>query len=304
MKAIGFYRSGIYGIYGIKEYVQSQQSQKSKIIFLVGLVVLLMVACSAEPMPLPAVTATVEPGITVGTTGSAANLPQLVPELAQANVTWVVSNSATLYAELAAGNLDAILVHVLPPEIELERQRWFNPVAVDGVVFAVHPDNPLTDLSLAQVQGLFSGQIDNWALVGGADQPVEIVSREPGSGTRTVFNRRVMAEKRLTINALVQPSTEAVRDYVATHPGAIGYVMLGSLPRVTTESGQAVRLLALDGIAPTPVTTANQSYPLSVPLFVVTANSAEPQGNLRLLIARLQSEAGQAQLGVRYGRVK
>jgi phosphate transport system substrate-binding protein len=286
---------------GIKLFSKSHQLQKAPIIIFLAL---LLAACSAEPASLPEITATVEQSVTLGLTGSAADLPQIVPDLAQANVTWVVSNSATLYAELEAGNLDAVFVHALPPEIELEQQRWFNPVAVDGVVLVVHPDNPVTDLTLAQTQALFSGQIDNWAQVGGIDQPVEIVSREPGSGVRTLFNQRVMAEQRLTINAVVQPSSVAVREYVATHPGALGYVMLGSLPPVTTEPDPALRLLALDGIAPTPATTANQSYPLSVPLFVVTADSAEPQGLLRLLIARLQSEAGQAQLGVRYGRVK
>jgi len=294
-----------YPRFGRKSPQRNRTISKFALLSFIALIwISINVACSADPVPLPDVGATPDQAITIGLTGSAADLPQLIPDIAETNITWIESNSDILYDELDAGNFDAILVHYLQPEIENENMHWFNPVAVDGVALVVHPDNPVSDLSLAQAQALFSGNIDNWSLVGGAEMPVEIVSREPGSGVRNLFNQRVMAEQRVTINAIIQPSSDAVRDYVATHPGAIGYVMMGALPRVTTEPGQAVRLLAVDGIAPTPITTANQSYSLSVPLFVISADSAEPQGLLRRLIAHLQSEEGQAQLGVRYGRVK
>lgn len=274
---------------------------------MLGWAVLLLVlaACSAEPAPRPTVPTSVSPGLNIGLSDSSADLPQLVPDpFERHNVLPLIGNDATLMSELDAGLVDAVLVHALPPAVEREGTRWFNPIAVDGLAIIVHPDNPVTDLTLADVQGVFSGQIGNWRQLNGPDLAVEPVSREPGAGARTLLAQRVMAEQRVSINAVVQPSSRDVRAFVAANPGAVGYVMLGSLPRATTDADLAVRLLSLDGVAPTPLTLAAQSYLLTAPLFVVTRDSAEPQGSLRAFIADLQSAEGQTQLGARYGRVR
>lgn len=261
---------------------------------------LFCMGCRAEPVPLPERTVSAPQTVTIGLTSSAASLPTLLDDSLPVNVTPLVSNGATLYADLDTGALDAILVHTLPPEIERSAARWFNPVALDGLTFIVHPDNTIADLSLLQLQAIFSGKIDNWAQVGGPQLPIEVVSREIGSGARTLAAQRVMAEQRLTINAVVQPSSDAVGDYVAAHPGAIGYVMMGGL----ADFGGAVRFVTVEGVAPTPQSTADQSYPLTVPLFFVNLDSAEPQGSVRDFLAYLQSAEGQMQLSVRYGRVR
>jgi hypothetical protein len=111
-----------------------------------------------------------------------------------------------------------------------------------------------------------------------------------------------MAEQRVSINAVVQTTPLAAIAYVAEHPNAIGIAMLGSVPRATADMTRFVRMIALDGVAPGPLTVADQSYPLSVPLYFV--DSAEPTGPMRAYVAWLQSDEGQNALGVRYGRVR
>ncbi|MCI0396428.1 MAG: substrate-binding domain-containing protein [Chloroflexi bacterium] len=255
-----------------------------------------MVACRPAPEPPPPITPTPPAEmLPIGLSTSAAPLAALVIEpytrqTKQVRPQFILANNATLFEDLAAGQVDAILVHHVPEGSNV----WFNPVALDGLVIVVHPDNPVRALGRAEVQAIFSGRLDNWSAVGGPDLPITLVSRERGAGTRILFGQRIMAEQRVAITALVASGDEALRAAVASEPGAIGYTMMGA--------AGALPALAIDGLAATPTTTADQSYPLTVPLYFVSL--AEPVGELRAFLAWLQSDDGQATLGVQYGRVR
>lgn len=254
------------------------------------LLLLLLAACQSALLPPPDITPSPAPEILrVGVADTAVSFLTLTanPEfILQA----VPANTSTLFADLAAGNLDALLVHHIPEE----ERVWFNPVAVDGLVIVVHPDNPVTTLSRGEVQAIFNGRLTNWADVGGPDLPITLVIRERGSGARTIFTQRLMAEQRVSINAVVVAGDTAVQEQVAANPGAIGYTMMGAV--------QGTKALALDGIAALPNITMAQAYPLSIPLYFVS--TAEPAGELRAWLSWLQSAAGQEIIGGKYGRVR
>ncbi len=255
-----------------------------------------VVTISAESTPATA-------PLYIGLASTAADLPNLLDNpYPQVDWLFTVNNTTALFADLAQNQLDAILVHDIPAPPDPAHPYWFNPVALDGLVLIVQPDNPVRDLTLGQIQAIFSGRLTNWQMVGGPDLPIIPITRERDSGARAIFNRRVMADQRLTINAVIQPTNPGLIRAVAAQPGAIGYTMMGALPRVTTDPAEAVRWLSIEGVSPNPLTTADQSYPLTTPLYWVSL--AEPQGEWRAFLAWLQSEAGQAQLGVRYGRVR
>ena len=207
-------------------------------------------------------------------------------------VQFVPGNTAVLLADLDAGKLDA----VLSPYIPDGNERWFNPVALDGLVLVVHPDNPVAGLSLAEAQAVFNGRVANWSALGGADQPIILISREEGSGTGAVFQNRVMAEQRININAQVLTGDEVLRTAVAANPAAIGYSMMGA--------AEGVKVLAVDGRSATPETVQDQSYPLTTPVYFINRTASEPDGALRGFLAWLQSPAGQEIVGAWYGRVR
>lgn len=251
----------------------------------------------ATDTPLPIAT------LYIGLASTAADLPNLITYSdPQAQLHFISNNSAALAVDLAQAQLDAILVHVIPSAVDPARPYWYNPIALDGLALIVHPTNPIRDLSLGQIQAIYAGRLTNWQTLGGPDQPIIPITRERDAGARVIFTQRVMSDQRVSINALVQPTNEGVIQAVAGQPGAIGYTLLGALPHATLDVEQAVRVLSIDGVAPNPLTTADQSYPLTVPLYWVSLS--EPQGAGRALLAWLQSEAGQRQLGVRYGRVR
>jgi len=261
------------------------------LIFVYGL---LLTACQTSPTPtLPPMTPSAPPTtLYIGLDESAAALASLVTN-APIPVQFVISNNSTLLADLEAGQVDAILTHVIPPE----ETRWFNPVFLDGLSLIVHPDNPVTELSLSEVQAIFSGKMGNWSDVGGTDNPITLVGRERGSGVRTLFNERVMGSQRLAITALVEVAQAEVVAQVANDVTAIGYVMMEGI-------GDGVRPLILDGYAPTPTHTASQNYPLTVPLYFLAPTAEEPQGELRAFLAWIQSTETQEILGQTWGRVR
>ena len=93
-----------------------------------------------------------------------------------------------------------------------------SPVARDAVALIVHPTNTMRGLTLLQAKSLYQGEVQDWQALGGPALEPIVVSREDGSGTRGAFEALVMGNERVTLNALIMPSTQAVVDYVAAHP--------------------------------------------------------------------------------------
>ena len=111
------------------------------------------------------------------------------------------------------------------------------PIARDAIAVIVHPSNPVRGLTLLQIKGLYQGEILGWETLGGTTDEPLLISREDGSGTREAFEAMVMGGERVTLNALVMPGSQAVVDYVAAHPTAIGYVSAAYSERESARPG-------------------------------------------------------------------
>jgi len=99
-------------------------------------------------------------------------------------------------------------------------------VALDVLVIAVHPSNPVTELSVGDLSRLFAGEVNDWADLGGRPGRIHLVSREAGSGSREAFRSLVGP---VSPAAIIQNSAGAIRVAVMHDPGAVGYVSLGAL---------------------------------------------------------------------------
>jgi phosphate transport system substrate-binding protein len=138
-------------------------------------------------------------------------------------------------------------------------------IAKDGIAVIVHPQNPVNDISIGQLQGIFSGKIHSWARLGWVDKPVYFVNREEGSGTRDAFENMVMKKGAISDEALVQDSNGAVREIIANNPQAIGYISFGII-------NQQVKALAVNSIKPNLTTIKNNKYTLTRPFIFVLPN--------------------------------
>lgn len=115
-------------------------------------------------------------------------------------------------------------------------------VAVVGITPIVNKGFGVKDISMENLRKIFTGEITNWKEVGGKDQPVVILNRASGSGTRSTFEKWVL-DGETAIRAQEQDSSGMVRQIVADTPGAISYV---AFSYVTDD----VATLSIDGVAP------------------------------------------------------
>ena len=163
------------------------------------------------------------------------------------------------------------------------------PVAHDGIAVIVHPDNPINDLTLAQLRDVFAGNITNWQDLGGPDLPIVLVNRDEASGTRSSFASAVMDGESFEVNSVVLPGTGQVREVVARTPEAIGYISVGFVEPRHVET--YVQAISLYGVPPTDENIINQTYPIARALHFLT--NGVPEGSPLEYIEFVLSEAVQ-----------
>ncbi|MGH2620281.1 MAG: substrate-binding domain-containing protein [Anaerolineales bacterium] len=184
----------------------------------------------------------------------------------------VLAPAATLTA-VEAGEFELVVSAQEPPA------GWFaTSLGLEPIVFAVHPSNPVRDLSLAELARVFRGQSVNWSEFGGPDLDIMPVIPLRGDELREALAVDVLGELRFTTQALLGPSPEATLELVRKTPGAIGVLPLSA-------AVEGVSLLQVEGVAPA---AGEERYPLQVE--VLGFAPQEPGGVVREWLAWLQAE--------------
>jgi len=158
------------------------------------------------------------------------------------------------------------------------------PIAYDGIAIIVHPSNALANIRLEDIRRLFDGSVKDWQALGQPAHPIDLITREEGSGTREAFEHLVMGKTEITPAALVQDSNGSVREIVAGDPYSIGYISAGLVDH-------RVKALSIDGILPTRENIKSHTYKL-VRRFLLVSRAA-PQGPCRAFIDFILSPQGQ-----------
>ena len=192
-------------------------------------------------------------------------------------------------------------------EYDLARSRGFTlkqvPVATSAIAFYVNPQIDIPGLSLEQVAQIYSGQLNNWKQLGGADLPIVPISQDPDAKASTSFLLQGMADSEKKFDdgvKVVRDTTNAIRE-VAQTPGAIGY---GAQPLVVSQ--KTVRPIGLSKggtnyIQPATSGFVNKqaildgSYPLIRRIFVILREDGEIDELAgRAYVNLLLSEEGQS----------
>ena len=147
-------------------------------------------------------------------------------------------------------------------------------IAKDGVAVVLDPANTVSDLTLEQIKLIFTGKITNWKEVGGADAKIVVVSREAGSGTRGAFIEITKISEKdasgtaidnTTSDAIIQPSTGAVKQTVGGTPNSIGYMSIGAIDNT-------VKAIKIAGVDATEANVVAGDYEISRP-FIYLSNT-------------------------------
>ena len=160
-------------------------------------------------------------------------------------------------------------------------------IARDAVAIAVNPENSVTELTLEQVMQIYAGEITNWSEVGGPDAPIEVITREDGSGTRDCFESKVMNpfSADITTDAITEKKNSDVKLKVETIGAAIGFLSLGYID-------DNIRAIVLDGVEPTIENCLSGDYPVLRRLNLLTKQA--PDNEVKAYIDFCRSMDGQA----------
>ena len=210
------------------------------------------------------------------------------------------------YERLIRGKTDVIFC-AAPSQDQLDAaaaagvQLHLTPIGREAFVFFVNSENPVTGLTVEEIQGIYTGEIANWKELGGKNQKIRPYQRAENSGSQSALLRLMAGlplmepEKEDRIAGMGGIITE-VASY-RNHKNAIGF----SFRFYSTEmvENDQIRLLALNGVEPTKETIRSGEYPISSNFFAVTASPIgepapeETNEDLRALLDWILSEQGQ-----------
>lgn len=198
--------------------------------------------------------------------------------------------TATGMNELAQGKIDICMASrtILPKEAQGLVNRFGTigvviRVAKDALSIYVNPENPVKNLSIEQIRGIYSGAIQSWAALGGEEMPIVVLNRMPTSGTFAYFQEHVLEGGAYSPFSMALPTTKAIVETVAKDKYAIGY------GGIAFES--EVFHCNINGVEPSAENVLNDSYPLSRYLYLYTVDN--PQGKTQDFINWVLSEHGQ-----------
>lgn len=163
-------------------------------------------------------------------------------------------------------------------------------VCLDGLSVYVNEANPVKELSLGQLEAIFTGKTKNWKEVGGPDAPLTAYSRENSSGTYEFFKENVLKGKDFLAGAQTMPGTAAVLQAVAKDKNGIGY------GGAAYGAGAKHLLIRKDdaspGIEPNEESVVKGTYPIWRYLYVYV-NPALNKGEVAAYLNWVRSDTGQ-----------
>lgn len=170
----------------------------------------------------------------------------------------------------------------------------YTQIGHEAFVFFVNKDNPIEDLTLEQIKGIYSGKITNWKEVGGKNEKIVPFQRNEGSGSQSMLIR-LMGD-----TPIIEPDTqtrvgfmggiiEEVADY-KNKSTSIGFSFRFYVEGIIKNPD--IKMIAIDGVAPTKENIKNGTYPIIAPLYAVTYEN-NPNENVDKLINWMLSDEGQ-----------
>lgn len=242
--------------------------------------------------------------------GSTANLPLMAAVLSaatgldRAEAEGLVDCTTTSWSwtHLAQGNKDILLVYEASADTkaqlaELGTELEITPIGLDALVFIVNEQNPVESLTQDQLKSIYSGKITNWSRVGGEDMEILPFQRPESSGSQSLFRKLLFPETApMEAPTEFRPSEMGMLiDTLASYNNAgnaLGYSVFYYASYMYSQPG--LRFLAVDGIAPSDETIADQSYPLLNPFYVVIRADEPTDSPARILRDWLLTDEGRA----------
>ena len=242
--------------------------------------------------------------------GSTANLPMMAEimsrvcgiTLQEAEELTTCTKTSNAWSNVANGNADILLVYEAAEDTKayletVGTELEVTPVGRDALVFINNEQNPVDNLTQAQLIDIYTGKVTNWNEVGGEDLDIIPYQRVATSGSQSLFMKLLMkdvvpmdapmelrpAEMGMLIDELARYNNEG---------NALGYSVFYYANYMYQQPG--LRMIAVDGVQPSDETIADGSYPLLNEYYVVIRADEPEDSPARLLRDWILSDEGSA----------
>ncbi|MBQ6853729.1 MAG: substrate-binding domain-containing protein [Peptococcaceae bacterium] len=242
--------------------------------------------------------------------GSTANLPMMAEIMSQvcgitleeAEELTTCTKTSNAWSNIANGNVDILLVYEAAEDTKayletVGTKLEVTPVGRDALVFINNEQNPVDNLTQAQLIDIYTGKVTNWNEVGGEDLDIIPYQRVATSGSQSLFMKLLMkdvvpmdapmelrpAEMGMLIDELARYNNEG---------NALGYSVFYYANYMYQQPG--LRMIAVDGVQPSDETIADGSYPLLNEYYVVIRADEPEDSPARLLRDWILSDEGSA----------
>lgn len=223
------------------------------------------------------------------------------------DVTVTHNKTHNAYENLIKGKADLILVtYPSVQELKMAKDAGIEleiiPVVNEAFVFYTNEKNPVKNLTLEQIQKIYTGEITNWSKVGGNDAKITAYQRQTNSGSQSGMLKLVMRNLKMMeapeehIVGDMSSIIGLVSDY-ENGPNSIGYsyyyYATTMYDIIDKEVADRIQLLGVDGVEPNNTTIKNGTYPIRTNYYIVI-NKAEKEGSdTRKLVNAMLGERGQ-----------
>ena len=242
--------------------------------------------------------------------GSTANLPMMAEimsrvcgiTLQEAEELTTCTKTSQAWSSVANGNADILLVYEAAEDTKeyletVGTELEVTPVGRDALVFINNEQNPVDNLTQAQLIDIYTGKVTNWNEVGGEELDIIPYQRVATSGSQSLFMKLLMkdvvpmdapmelrpAEMGMLIDELARYNNEG---------NALGYSVFYYASYMYQQPG--LRMIAVDGVQPSDDTIADGSYPLLNEYYVVIRADEPEDSPARLLRDWILSDEGRA----------
>lgn len=170
----------------------------------------------------------------------------------------------------------------------------YTHIGSEAFVFFVHRDNPITSLTTEEIKGIYSGKITNWKELGGKDEPIAPFQRNEGSGSQSMLIR--FMDGTPLIEPEMETSSDGMGDIIQkvadykSKSGSMGFSFRFYVEGIIKNPD--IKMLAVDGVAPTEENIRSGAYPVITPIYAVTY-AGNKNENVTKLIDWMLSEEGQ-----------
>lgn len=209
-----------------------------------------------------------------------------------------VSQTHGAFMNLIEGNTDIILTQSTMSAEEkayadkLGVELIETPIALDAFIFLVNKDNPLRNLSVEQIQRIYTGELTNWQQVGGNNIDLMPFVRPDNSGSQEIMKSMVMGD--LEIADFPESSEIAsmagVFSEVGSNSNAICYTFNFYKEKMMRMSNAYISKIAVNGIFPDESTIKNKTYPFTAKVYAIIRSDLDHNSMAYKVYEWLQTE--------------